>query len=620
MQLRIGNNKGVYAAIGLFFFFVSCKENKEFAKAEAPDQAQPLTVNFKSNLEQCTVALDSMQASLDRTDDLKKYFIRARNAFKRLEPTLAFIEPGTYNVLNAPNILKVEEEDVNGIKIRQPSGFQVLEENLYADSLDMDRIAGAISFIRNRLTLLEHNTDYGFAKPYHVLWMLRDGFLRVALTGITGFDSPVLERSLPEAVEVYGTLRELLVSMEDRFTDKALHARWIDEMDRTISDLSVSDFESFDRYGFIKRHTHFQLELFNETVADWKVSFPFTMAIENDASSLFAGDTFNKDFFTDPKSGGQDPDKIALGKLLFNDTGLSKSGRISCSTCHLKEKAFTDGLPKSPGQSRNSPTLAYAGLQQGFFYDKRSGSLEGQIISVVENESEFHSDLDNLTQLVKADSVYSAKFIKLYPKGITDYNIRNAIAQYIRSLAPFNSKFDNNINGKEETLTDSEINGFNLFMGKAKCATCHFAPVFNGTVPVAFKESEMEFIGVPARNDTVNAVIDGDLGRYDYFGTEERKHFFKTPTIRNIEKTAPYMHNGVYPTLEEVVDFYNRGGGAGIGITSEYQTLPPDPLQLSEEEQDNLIQFMKTLTDAHYRGNEGERTALVGASGSPRPL
>ena len=134
-------------------------------------------------------------------------------------------------------------------------------------------------------------------------------------------------------------------------------------------------------------------------------------------------------------------------------------------------------------------------------------------------------------------------------------------------------------------------------MGKAKCATCHFAPVFNGTVPTLYKDTEIELLGVPTKNDTINAIVDADLGRYNVFKTEERKHFFKTPTIRNIELTAPYMHNGVYTTLEDVVDFYNRGGGAGIGIDLELQTLPPTPLNLSETEKEDLILFMKSLTD-----------------------
>jgi len=121
--------------------------------------------------------------------------------------------------------------------------------------------------------------------------------------------------------------------------------------------------------------------------------------------------------------------------------------------------------------------------------------------------------------------------------------------------------------------------------------------VFNGTVPPDYKESEIELIGVPEKNDTINAMISSDLGRYEVYKTPERKHFFKTPTVRNVGLTGPYMHNGVYNTMEEVVDFYNRGGGFGIGIDQPYQTLPPDPLNLTKKEINDIIAFMKSLND-----------------------
>ena len=146
-------------------------------------------------------------------------------------------------------------------------------------------------------------------------------------------------------------------------------------------------------------------------------------------------------------------------------------------------------------------------------------------------------------------------------------------------------------------MTQEEIQGFNLFNGKAKCATCHFAPIFNGTLPPDFKETEMELIGTPQQNDTINAKISPDLGRYYVYKTEERKHFFKTPTVRNVALTAPYMHNGVYNNLEQVVDFYNKGGGGGLGFDLPHQTLPFDNLELTQEEQQALVAFMKTLND-----------------------
>jgi cytochrome c peroxidase len=150
-------------------------------------------------------------------------------------------------------------------------------------------------------------------------------------------------------------------------------------------------------------------------------------------------------------------------------------------------------------------------------------------------------------------------------------------------------------------LSEPARRGFNLFMGKAACGTCHFAPVFNGTVPPDYEDSESEVLGVPAAPVWKDAAIDPDMGRIANRRAAEHAPFnqyaFKTPTLRNIALTAPYMHNGVYQTLEEVMQFYNVGGGAGIGIVLPNQTLPPDPLGLSKREIRDIIVFMEALTD-----------------------
>jgi cytochrome c peroxidase len=134
-------------------------------------------------------------------------------------------------------------------------------------------------------------------------------------------------------------------------------------------------------------------------------------------------------------------------------------------------------------------------------------------------------------------------------------------------------------------------------MGKAKCGSCHFAPIFNGTQAPLFIKSEAEVLGVPSAPDTIAAVIDADPGRFGLYQYPQFRYAFKTPTLRNISKTAPYMHNGVYKTLEQVLDFYNRGGGAGIGIHLDNQTLSGDPLQLNANETKSIIAFLNTLED-----------------------
>ena len=130
-------------------------------------------------------------------------------------------------------------------------------------------------------------------------------------------------------------------------------------------------------------------------------------------------------------------------------------------------------------------------------------------------------------------------------------------------------------------------------MGKAKCATCHYMPLFNGTFPPRYMKIESEVIGIP---ESVNSnKIDPDMGRYGVVKVESLKHAFKTPTVRNAAVTAPYMHNGVFTNLEEVMDFYRKGGGAGLGVQINNQTLPVDSLNLSPKEQRDIISFIKCL-------------------------
>jgi cytochrome c peroxidase len=573
---------------------LGCKKEEKITTISSTNKK--IKTFYTSELNSCITLLDSISI-LKKIEDNISLYIKARKHFKKIEPILASIDKNNYKSLNAPNILQVQEEDLTDIKIRNPFGFQVIEELLHESKIDTLQLQHTLLITSSRLKLIKKNA-YINLKDYHIIWLVRDQIIRIATTGITGFDSPVLGTSLLESQYTYKTLITLIDFFQDKFTSKEVYATLIASFQNAIKVLD-HDFDSFDRYTFIKEHTDKQLKLLIETQEDWKVTFPFEMAISNNATALFSPNAINVFYFTDHKSDTTHlKQKELFGKELFNDKTLSKDYTMACASCHIKDLAFTDGKKTfNSRQVRNSPTLTYAAYQQSFFMDARTGSLEGQIVGVADNHNEFNLPMDSIVNRVKKNPKYKLLLASLYGSKKLDFNIRHAIASYIRKLSPFNSKFDNNINKKENTLTNQEKKGFNLFMGKAVCATCHFPPVFNGTVPPNFMDTELELIGVPEKNDTINAVISTDPGRYNIFHTKERKGFFKTPTVRNIAKTAPYMHNGVYKNLEAVLDFYNRGGGKGIGIYEEYQTLPFDELNLTKEEQNMIISFMKTLTD-----------------------
>jgi cytochrome c peroxidase len=196
--------------------------------------------------------------------------------------------------------------------------------------------------------------------------------------------------------------------------------------------------------------------------------------------------------------------------------------------------------------------------------------------------------------------VYRERFAKATGRdrehAVTARAVQTALASYVRSLTAYDAPFDRAIRG-EAALDASARRGFNLFMGKAACGTCHFAPLFNGTVPPEFVLSEPEVIGVPAKLGPAIPKLDPDIGR----GAIDRRsgflHAFKTPTVRNAALGGPYMHNGAFRTLDEVIDFYDRGGGAGLGIDVPNQTLSSRPLHLQPGERADLIAFLRTLVD-----------------------
>jgi cytochrome c peroxidase len=162
------------------------------------------------------------------------------------------------------------------------------------------------------------------------------------------------------------------------------------------------------------------------------------------------------------------------------------------------------------------------------------------------------------------------------------------------------SRFDRAVRGDTAAISPSERRGFDVFMGKARCGTCHFAPVFGGSMPPKYLESEPEVIGVPATATAKRPMVDDDPGVFAIDRAPLHRHAFKTPTLRNIAQTAPYMHNGIFRSLEQVVDFYDRGGGNGLGMKLPNQTLPSDKLHLTHEEKRDLVAFLKALSDSAY--------------------
>jgi cytochrome c peroxidase len=406
---------------------------------------------------------------------------------------------------------------------------------------------------------------------------------------------------MQETSMVLQGLKEVMTFYVDKNnTEKLIH-----KLDLAIHYLDThSDFNTFDRAVFILQYAHPVTRAFHLLEQRQEIKgMTYNRLLNQHAQTLFDSNAFNVNAYTPNPASYMTEKKIALGKLLFQDSALSRHNSRSCQSCHQPEKAFTDGLVSNTflnskqSLTRNTPTLLNAALQPAQFSDIRTVLIEEQIDSVVHNKNEMHGSLKRAATKLWAKENYKKLFAEAYPKdkrtGIDTLEITNALASYIRSLVALNSRFDEYMRGNKTALSLEEVQGFNLFMGKAKCGTCHYMPLFNGTVPPMFMKMETEVLGVPkTKNGT---VIDPDLGRFALQKVPALKSSFKTPTIRNVSRTAPYMHNGVFATLEEVVDFYDTGGGKGRGIDVPNQTLSPDSLKLSSKEKIALIAFLKSV-------------------------
>jgi cytochrome c peroxidase len=538
--------------------------------------------------------------------ELQHIFTTSRKYYKQIEPFIEYYYQGFCRRINGPALPEIKTEDN---MVNEATGFQVIEEIIFSDSVDLPRLLTHTKILKTDLFFIKKNVADLPIQDHHFYELVQHQIIRIATHGITGFDSPIALHGIKEATYTLEGISEFynqFCSTRQKQASKKL----LQQIQQSILYCNQNDnFNGFNRLEFIKSYLMPMSELWEDdfkSTIDSTPNFKANKVFYGQLANLMKGEKLNADAFSPYAAAASSPQKIELGKLLFDNTALSKTKQLSCASCHNAGKAFTDGKIVSSTNihsttvNRNAPTLLYSAFQKGFFYDLRSQDLENQIESVMKNPAEFNTSAVALQKIIQSDTTLMGHFSNAFPekKEITAYEIKNAIAAYVRNLMPFQSKIDNYFKG-ETTLTESEINGFNIFSGKAKCATCHFIPLYSGTIPPWFNNSESEVIGVPKTIAWKSAIVDDDLGRYNLNTIEQLKYAFKTPTIRNIEKTAPYMHNGVYNNLADVIKFYELGGGNGIGMSLSYQTLPFDNLQLSVKEKQDIISFLNALTDKY---------------------
>lgn len=531
---------------------------------------------------------------------IKKHFLKCRNQYKKVEYFTEYFYYTTARLVNGAPIAEIE---LGENMLIPPAGFQVIEGLLYGElnKKNYERLINEITGLNvpiNRMLMLNSELNNNDAQIFDAL---RLEVFRITTLGLSGFDTPASQQALPETATSLKNIASILSIYGE------VPQTLSDKINQSIAYLDEKKFINFNQIDFITNY----LQPLSAQINNFRIKLKIKALTSEsplniNVTSFFQKNAFNINSFLGNQTLYQTPNKITLGKILFNDAILSKRGNTSCASCHHANKAFTDGLSTAKSLTtgknltRNTPTLTYVGYQNEFFYDLKSHSLEDQSLAVIQNPNEMHGSIVNSITKINKIKKYNALIKNAYPNDTTlatAFKIENALASYVRSLGNFSSKFDKYMQGDKSQLTQPEKNGFNLFMGKGKCGSCHFAPIFNGTTPPRFLNTEAEVLGVATKPVLINAVLDPDLGRYGLNQFEQYKYAFKTPTLRNIAQTAPYMHNGAYKTLEDVIDFYNVGGGVGIGLKVPSQTLSAERLNLTQIEKQNIIAFLRTLTD-----------------------
>jgi cytochrome c peroxidase len=596
--------------------FLNYKEAKSPVEIVREDFVQGLD-EFYAETERLIEAVRSLDEGQESLAALQYQFMATRTSFKRIEFLIDYLQPqDVKDFINGAPLLKTERS-VPRVIVLEPKGMQVIEELLYSDH-PLGEKTKLLKLCKdlNTQTLLIKN--YQYRQPLYdrqVFEAARLGLIRIMSLGVTGFDTPGSGNALSESAvafsAIHNSLRPYLSIAQNQDIQESLSTilaqgeAWLHNQ---------QDFDSFDHAYFIREFIEpayglvkdLQKYLHIETMDEVLIG---ESTFNYDADHIFSKDFLNPYFYTVVYEDLDNPELTELGRLLFFDPILSKDMKRSCSSCHNPKKGFSDGRRKSlafheeGSVDRNAPGLINSIYSEKFFYDLRADKMENQIEHVIFNQKEFRTNYKTIFSRLEQSEEYRERFQKAFKGqkagGINKYTLSAAIASYIASLRGYNTALDLYLRGESNQIDPKVKEGFNLFMGKAACATCHFAPTFAGLVPPFFEENESEVLGVFTA--PLSDTLDPDLGRLasgrladeaDFY-----KYSFKTVSVRNVALTAPYFHNGAYKDLFEVVEFYNHGGAAGRGVELPNQTLPSDSLGLKESEIEALVVFMKSLTD-----------------------
>lgn len=583
---------------------------------------------FRRQANKLTQTLELLSQKQASRQEAQAAFNRTKQAYKKIEYLLEYLDPELGKSLNGAPLLRVviEHQDYQTLGFKEPThvtfppeGLQVLEEILFGEEIEPDAIKNALRLtyrLQEKVAQFLGNLQNQQLTDKQILGSLREQVIRVITLGLAGFDTPAGINEIENVATALQPVLEVVKLYENTLAgaNKSQLPKSILLLDQMLDYLRKHPgFDTFDQLYFIREMadplygalTRVEYALVPGTAA---AAHTITKPVNDQAQSIFSPNFLKTGYYAKEDRVSQSKPLITLGKMLFFDPVLSANNQRACASCHAPARAFTDGRAKSLAFDdqgtvpRNSPTLLNAVFSRAYFWDSRADFLQDQVPGVLTKADELHGSYKEVVQKLNLSKEYRQLFQQSFrnlpgSNTINTNTINRALAAYIQTLVALNSPFDKYMRRETEILPAAAKRGFNLFMGKAACGTCHFAPIFNGTVPPRYQESETEVLGVTATANLNKPILDEDPGRAGIIKAAALKNSFKTPSVRNVSLTAPYMHNGAFATLAEVVEFYNKGGGAGLGLSVPNQTLPASPLELTAAEKQDIVSFMEALTD-----------------------
>lgn len=543
--------------------------------------------------------------------------IRAmRPQLKSADIWFRYLEPNAYRKLNGP--LPVEWENEVFEKFEPPyrrvgSGLSLMETYI-EEGANRDSLLRMADSSLLALDVFSADSITRFLEsPDHFYFANRLFLLNIGAIYSTGFECPDKENIIPELRAMLSSTKTIYHAFNASFPSYALSKSYQDLYSQLCEFVNgqPSSINSFDHFRLLKDYVNPLFALNQEMIRGYRArSANFNdYSLSNEANSIFDKRLFEgqnvKGIFLPVDDSNKLREIAQIGKLLFYDPILSGNNQRSCFSCHKPEAYFTENnnpsslsIDNAHFLTRNTASLINVIFQHLIMLDGKHYSLLNQGKDVVINPNEMGGETAAIIKNVMSCPDYERafkQFIKLTPNSpkIKIDHIISAIMLYYTRFSNYYSSFDSAFN-QHTSLNAEAIKGYNIFMGKAQCGTCHFPPQFNGVKP-PYIGSEFEVLGTPV--DSNYSALSPDSGRAIINPAPEMLHAFRTATVRNIFHTGPYMHNGVFTEVDQIIEFYNNGGGAGHKLKVPNQTLSSDSLHLTADEKNQLKAFMRALDE-----------------------